>query len=219
MSQESTTKHQNDNTTEKTRNNRSLSSLSFREEIVKIVVDRLLIGLLLLLAGLLINVTLEKYKSEQSFNRNLSEKRLEVLSECWRLANAVDLESIELRSVLSDIVKVRLGELESAKDWEEDQEKRMEIEREISLAVKQEAGSKLSKQTEAIKKALSYVRENRFWLEPKEYITLEHFLTTSEQYATLMVLSWSEEVNKELLNNLDKYRRNLEDIRENLFKN
>jgi hypothetical protein len=56
---------------------------AFRRSLVLTVVDKLVIGLLIVLAGFVLNMTLERFKSHQAFEKEIARVRVDRIGEVW----------------------------------------------------------------------------------------------------------------------------------------
>lgn len=56
---------------------------SFKEDLIKILVDKLLVGLLLIIVGIWSTNLIERLKSERSFSAELAKIRAEKIAEVW----------------------------------------------------------------------------------------------------------------------------------------
>ena len=76
---------------------------SFTQELVLTIVDSLVIGALLVLAGFLVNLGLERYKSRDAFLKELAKTRVERIASVWS-------SLYEYESVIDDLIS-KTGEL------------------------------------------------------------------------------------------------------------
>lgn len=58
---------------------------NFQQEITLVIIEKLLIGVIILCAGLWINKELENFKNVSTFKKGINEKRVEKISEVWEL--------------------------------------------------------------------------------------------------------------------------------------
>jgi hypothetical protein len=58
-------------------------ALTYKQEIKKLLIDKLLIALILAVFGLLASLLIERYKSTQSFSEELNKLRVEKIAEVW----------------------------------------------------------------------------------------------------------------------------------------
>lgn len=61
----------------------------FQKDILKTVIDKLLIGLLIALAGFVFNIVLTRYKEEQNFKFQLNIIRAQKIADSWEKLNLV----------------------------------------------------------------------------------------------------------------------------------
>ena len=63
---------------------------SLKEELIKIIIDKFLIAVLILIFGFFINIWLEKYKSYQSLSVHMVKTQAEKIGTVWELMYQYD---------------------------------------------------------------------------------------------------------------------------------
>jgi hypothetical protein len=115
----------------------------FQQELILVILDKLLIGLLIGIAAYIANRSIERYRHRQAYVEFAARKRLEAIGEAW--LKLYKLDSLYWKSI-NEVVSLR---------------DKKDLSNEI-------ISSTISEQTRAIKddelKILEYLSENRFWL-------------------------------------------------------
>lgn len=163
-------------------------------EIIKIVVDKLLIGLVLVVAALLASFLLEKFKADETFRSEMNLLRAQKIGETWEsifLAEGVFLETSEQLSTTfmgakrrfelkqQDLRKRAQLQVEE-QDSDPEHEKKL---RERLFAIQKEAREAQasmkdieSRFSTQIKNTRELVRRNRLWLGEDQYSVANNFI-------------------------------------------
>lgn len=59
--------------------------MTFEEQLYITIIDKLLIGALIVVVGFTFNRLLERFKSKQSFSNEMAKQRVTKISECWEI--------------------------------------------------------------------------------------------------------------------------------------
>ncbi len=159
---------------------------SFTEQVLLIVIENLLIGILILIAGYFINKLLEQYKTSQAMRSEVAKKRVEELSKIWlefnkiksklAYANAeriiIDQEGIKLFNQKKR--QVGNSEDQSIRDSEKPKEIRDKLDSDIL--------PKLNALLEDIINIDQTINTKRFWLGQQLFIIHKNHLFALNQY-------------------------------------
>ncbi len=87
---------------------------SFKQDIIKILIDKLLIGVILIGSGFYVNAALEHYKSQQSFMSELNKVRVEKIGEVWEKLYEYEHANEDLykKFLVTDISAIDLAGIE-----------------------------------------------------------------------------------------------------------
>ncbi len=122
-----------------------------KKELLKIVVDRLLIGALLVFAGLFANYLIEKYKFEEGFRTELNKTRVARIGEVWESLYVYEAAVDNLVDHFRDIVV-------EAKSEEEELRRR-----------KKELPPLITIHAQALAQLIVARHKNRFWIGEDTY--------------------------------------------------
>ena len=131
--------------------------MTFNQQLIITIVDKLAIGLIIILIGLFLNTILERFKSKQALISELAKIRAAKLSEVWELL--YKQEALINQSMMK-VLSYRLTLLESAKDRKGYSKK--DFQEAIS-----EALSYIKNSKEIADKFEKLLEKNRFWIGEK----------------------------------------------------
>ena len=169
-----------------------------KNDLVKIVIDKLLIGILILIAGLYGNSWLEKYKSTQSFNTDIRKIQVQKIGEAWEALYAFEASTDKLIRQTLD------NEMEQAGIGTKNT--RLITETTMSPKVNSEFHKAL------VKKTIS----NRFWLGENQYESIIDYSNLLVDYMAAY-LNKDPEALKTINEKRDKTRANIRSIRDQLL--
>lgn len=180
---------------------------NLKDELIKISVDKFLIGLILILLGNLAANLVEKFKSERNFSFQLNQKRVEKISEVWE---KVYLFEAATESAIKELMKQPPNE---PLEFSDEEAKRV---------VKEflEARMKIFRQSDSLKSELAgLANKNRFWLGEESHSEIQSYIESTEEY--LYALE-DKPVNEEKVQKLsakrEKSRANFRHIRDKLLE-
>jgi len=122
-----------------------------KEELFKVLLDRLLIGALLALTGLFANYLIEKYKFEEGFRTELNKTRVARIGEVWENLYVYEAAVDNLVDRFRDIV------VEAKSEEDELRRKRNELPPLIEI------------QEQALAQLIAASHKNRFWIGEDTY--------------------------------------------------
>jgi hypothetical protein len=131
--------------------------VSFNEQLIITIVDKLAIGLTIVLVGLFANAILERFKSKQALITELAKIRAGRLSEVWELL--YEQEALINKSMMK-AVSYRLSLWKGAKD------RRDYFKKDFQEAIS-EALSYIKSSEEIAEKFENALEKNRFWIGEK----------------------------------------------------
>lgn len=172
-----------------------------KEEIIKIVIDKGLIGLLLIVAGYLINRILEKHKSKQSLHNELAKMRISKIGECWEVLFKADSLARQLITVASDGLR-KFGN----ENWSE----YVEYLKKNTPLIEQE----LRKELDA---SHSIIEKNRFWIGHKSYHNFHNYTTSIDAYVDAFIIGDSKELMR-LKQDMESRRESVVDLYNDITK-
>lgn len=159
---------------------------TFKQEIAKILIDKTLLAVLIVLFGYFANVYLEKDKSMNSFNLEINKVKIERMSEVWehvyllinleenvRLVESINTfnhtEALEYKLALEILINELLGDNRRKSTDSENKDV-------VDKLIRDEDGKKEKHMKEIAKLRIEYVSKmkeviarNRFWLTKQEY--------------------------------------------------
>lgn len=167
-------------------------------EILKIVIDKLLIGAILLGLGFAANHMLEQYRNKESFKTELNKTRVAKVGEVWELLYAFEADVDKL---VQEYTKIVL----EAKSDKEQVKKQKEVLTPIAAQGRQ-----------SLEKFMRIANQNRFWIGDEMYREVMAYI---DVLGDLMNAYWSYDVDK--INQSDKkrteLRKNVKQIRDKLL--
>ena len=86
------------------------ANADLRRSLILSVVDKLVIGLLIVLAGFVLNVALERYKTHEAFQMEIAHTRVERIGQVWSALYREELAVDELIETLDSVGNVSYGE-------------------------------------------------------------------------------------------------------------
>lgn len=174
------------------------SDNQFKREIFKIILDKLLIGVLLVVAGVFANYIVEKYKFEEGFRTELNKTRVARIGEVWE--NLYIYEA----SVDNVVDQFRTIVIEEKSDEEELKRKKKELPPLIEI------------QGQALTNLIASSHKNRFWIGEETYLEIINYTNILEDlmdaYAKYDV-NKIEEINKKRM----QLRQGVKNVRDKLL--
>jgi hypothetical protein len=134
-----------------------------RQELIKIIVDKLLIGIILSIMGIWATNLVEALKSERSFKAELNKTRVEKIGEVWEKVNIFDANN---EGTTDELNKALRGQIPGAQSPEDQIKKIFQSREESYLALK------------------ALINKNRFWLGEESYREIKEFIEISNEYVT-----------------------------------
>ena len=179
----------------------------FGREIAKIVIDRLLIGVVLVVLGFLANRTIEKFKSEQTFVEELNKLRVQKIAEVWEKVYVFEATAepmFKAREMTSDqIEEFMQGPLS---------EKKMKVYR-------QKDADAVAPFEHAKQEALDLANRNRLWIGEDQYAAIRAYIDASEEYSfALHSITADKEAVEALRKKREEKRATIVQIRSALLK-
>jgi hypothetical protein len=178
---------------------------NLKDDLIKISVDKFLIGLILILLGNLATNLVEKFKSERSFSFQLNQRRVEKISEVWE--------------------KVYLYEAATEEDVKQSKTKRIYVEpREFTDEAFERATNETLqnirqayKQSDSLRiELISLTNKNRFWLGEESYSEIQNYVQSTLDYL-YAIENQNDEKIKALSELRNKSRANIRQIRDKLL--
>lgn len=139
------------------------SNNQFRQEIFKIILDKLLIGILLVGAGIFANFLIEKYKFEEGFRTELNKTRVTRIGEVWE--NLYIYEA----SVDNVVDQFRIIVTEAESDEEE------------LTRMGNELFPLIDVQGQALTNLVATTHKNRFWIGEETYFEVIDYTNVLEE--------------------------------------
>lgn len=135
----------------------------FRKDLFKIILDKLLIGILLVIFGAIANQVVEKYRFEEGFRTELNKTRVARIGETWE--NLYIYEA----SVDNVVDQFRTIVIEEDSDEEEFRRKQIELPPLIEI------------QGQALTNLLATSYKNRFWIGEDNYLEIINYTNILEE--------------------------------------
>lgn len=135
---------------------------SFKKEIFKIVLDKLLIGILLVVAGVFANYLVEKYKFEEGFRTELNKTRVARIGEVW--------ENLYIYEASVDNVVDQFRTIVIEENSAEDELKRKEKELPPLIEI----------QGQTLANLIAASHKNRFWIGEETYLEIINYTNVLE---------------------------------------
>jgi hypothetical protein len=171
---------------------------SLKSEILKIVIDKLLIGAILLGLGFAANHMLEQYRNKESFKTELNKTRVAKIGEVWELLYTFEADVDKL---VQEFTKIAV----EAKSDQDQLKKQKEV-----LAPLATQGRK------SLEKLVRTAKQDRFWIGDEMYNDVMSYI---DVLGELMSAYHNYDVDK--INELDKkrsaLRKNVKQIRDKLL--
>ena len=120
---------------------------SLEDHIILAIIDKLIIGLIILIVGLFANKFIERYKAKQALYSELAKERIKKISECWQLA--YESEAF-IKRMVRKAAEIQYLHIENKADMD-----RKLIE---EISPMEQRSKKLSEDFQ------QYVDQNKFWL-------------------------------------------------------
>lgn len=136
---------------------------TLRKDLILILVDKLAIGLIVLVAALFANKVLESYKSDQAFDRLVAETRVQKIAEVWGELYRWEAVANELIEKGGRTILVKHGHMKPEFGWSEES-----LEQRVT---------ELAKRSQEMRLAfLDLIEKNRFWIGEAYYnATLKYY--------------------------------------------
>jgi hypothetical protein len=144
---------------------------AFRRDIIKLVLDKLLIGGVILGLGLLGSHWIEKFKNREAFVSELNKNRVEKISEIWEKLYVYE-PSLQSTINTLDSPPTRDPDL-SDEEWE------MQVKQYYGRASEEQ--KKLGTIGEEIH---SSIEAKRFWLNDEEYNNIRNYLEAAKEFVS-----------------------------------
>ena len=153
---------------------------SFRREIIKIIVDKALIGILLVIVGFFSTNITEKLKTERSFSSELNKIRAQKIGEVWEKVYLYEAEvEAETQALISSAERFAESTPTSTSTPRDYQEVVKEAENEIRK--KMEEGKIPSEK--AYRELKDLINKNRLWLGERSYSEVSEYISTTSDYS------------------------------------
>ena len=123
----------------------------FVQNLILTIVDKLIIGGLILLAGYVLNRALEHYKAKDAFTKEIARKRVDEMGEVWSAQYEYDFLIGDMEDVIARIKLMQSGRLERDLGYSEE-----ELEKK---------GKRLASESEKRKdEILRLLEKSRYWV-------------------------------------------------------
>jgi hypothetical protein len=132
---------------------------SLRDDLIKIAFDKLLIGIVLVLAAFLANQTLERFKADESFRSEIAKTRVAKIGEVWELV-------YQYETVVAGTMQ-----------------KLMAVSSDATPASIVAAARPVLEARDRLMKA---VETSRFWLGEQQYNAIIDYLYATDEYYTFL---------------------------------
>lgn len=178
-----------------------------KDELIKISVDKLLIGIILVILGNFSANLVEKFMSERSFSVQLNKIRVEKISEVW--------EKVYIYECAIEAAIQGLGNKPPNEPIEfSDQEVKRIVDEDVKFF------NKLFKQSNSLHSELvALVNKNRFWLGEESYSEIQSYIKSTVEYLHAIE---DKPVNEEKVRSLsekrEKSRASIKQIRDRLLE-
>lgn len=179
---------------------------NLKDDLIKISVDKFLIGLILILLGNFATNLVDKFKSERNFSFQLNQKRVEKISEVWE--------------------KVYLYEAATEIDIQQSKTKRLYIEpREFTDEEFKRATNETTqnirqayKQSDSLRHELiNLTNKNRFWLGEESYSEIQNYVENTMEYL-YAIENRDEKKVHQFSEKREKSRASIKQIRDKLLE-
>jgi hypothetical protein len=171
----------------------------FKNDIVKIVIDKLLIGILILIIGLYGNSLLEKYKSAQSFNTDISKIQAKKIGEVWECLYTFEASTDKW---VQQILKIEMESVDI-------KTRNMRLISEMTIPIKEN-----DKLREVL---LKKVNSNRFWIGENQYDSIMDYTNFLIDYMAAYANKDPEKL-KSINKKRNEKRINIQSIRNQLLE-
>ncbi|MCL9782103.1 hypothetical protein M9194_11760 [Vibrio sp. S4M6] len=172
----------------------------FWRDILKNIIDKLLVGGIVGVAIFLSTQWLESYKQLNSTNIEINQKKIEKLAEVWEQAYLLDKHFQKYESIYVEIDKTFKGALNSMKNnlkhgaHVKDEERKIY---DLEAKTKDKYSKKLAEANkEHLRLFQKTLDKNRFWIEDKYLIPLEEYSHAVGELARLLPLKNADSIAK-----------------------
>jgi hypothetical protein len=181
-------------------------AIAFRRDLIKLALDKLLIGGVILGLGLLGSQWLEKFKNREAFVFEINKTRVEKISEIWEKLYVYEPN---FQAAIAD-VGVRPPAIDPFLNDEEVQRQMQEYIDRVSQHEKnlRTVGGNINAAIEA----------KRFWLTDEEYTHIANYLKAADEYfVALIAKDRKEDVIQKAKKERDKWRATIISTRQKLL--
>lgn len=180
---------------------------NLKDELIKISVDKFLIGMLLILLGSFATNLVEKIKSERSFSIQLNRMRVEKISEVW--------EKVYLFETATEGAIKELMEQPPNEPLEFSEKEANRVVEEFRNLKR-----KIFKRSDSLKSELTNLaNKNRFWLGEESYSEIQNYIASTLDYLyALEDKPVNEEKIQKLSDKREKSRASIKQIRDKLLE-
>ncbi len=169
-----------------------------KKELLKILVDRLLIGCLLVFAGLFANYLIEKYKFEEGFRTELNKTRVARIGEVWENLYVYEAAVDNLLDHFRNIVV-------ESKSEEEELRRR-----------KKELPPLIKSHEQALTQFIVAKLKNRFWIDEDSYSDITEYSNVLSELIDAY-LKYDVKKIKELDKKRTELRQGVRNVRDKLL--
>lgn len=205
---------------------------SLKHDLTKIVVDKLLIGLIVLVAGSYATNVVDKLKSERNFSTELNKTRVEKIGQVWEKLNLyeaqreADTSKLEaLRAAVLEAGKdlLDLGELVVSPEAKATPPQTKPINRNQNADAQAAAEPRINfmRASDDLYVDLKHtLNQNRFWLGEESYSEIEKYITLSAEYSKANAQSkrQKDQPSAETMNHLSQLHAQMDEARTNVVK-
>jgi len=171
----------------------------FKRDILKIVIDKLLIGILLLVAGVLANNLVEKYKLDEGFKTELNKTRVSRIGEVWE---SLYIYEASVDNVVNEFTQIVI---------ETEGDDKLEYERRQA-----ELPPLIKVQKNVLAHLIATNHKNRFWIGEKTYTEINNYIDVLIEIITAYSEYDADKINKLNLKR-NELRRGVTSIRDRLL--
>jgi hypothetical protein len=190
---------------------------SFKQDLIKILVDKVLIGIFLVIIGIFSTSFIEKLKSERSFSAELDKIRAEKIGEVWEKVYLYEAASKLIREkLILELLDAGARNLEKTKHPSADLNGIKDIKQEVKEMDEKEMRKDPPYFKENVE-LMNTLNKNRFWLGEDMFSDIEHYLAASEEY-NLILTSRDENRIKDAEKKREASRATIIKIRDRLLK-
>jgi hypothetical protein len=141
---------------------------AFTQDLILTIVDKLIIGGLILLGGYVLNRALERYKAKDAFTREIARKRVDEMGEVWSALYEYDFLIGDMEDVIGRVKLMQGGRLEQ------------------DLGYSQEAlekkGQLLASESEKRKgEILRELEKSRYWVGEETYTQYQRYFRAQRE--------------------------------------